>query len=74
MKGESQVMLSLNEAARRLGVSRIELEALIADGEIEALRGEFLCLIPIREINRLLSANQPRSRSKASVSESSGVL
>jgi len=74
MKGESQVMLSLNEAAARLGVGRIELEALIADGEIEALRGEFLCLIPIREINRLLSGNQPRRRSKVSVSDSSGVL
>jgi excisionase family DNA binding protein len=72
MKRESQVMLSLNEAARRLGVGRIELEALIADGEIEALRGEFLCLIPVREINRLLP--QPRRRSKASVSDSSGVL
>jgi hypothetical protein len=74
MKGESQVMLSLNEAATRLGVGRIELEALIADGEIEALRGEFLCGIPIREINRLLSGNQPRRWSKASVIDSSGVL
>jgi excisionase family DNA binding protein len=74
MKGESQVMLSLNEAATRLGVGRIELEALIADGEIEALRGEFLCCIPIREINRLLGGNQPRRRSKVSVSDASGIL
>jgi excisionase family DNA binding protein len=72
MKGPAQVMLSLNEAAMRLGVGRIELEALIADGEIEALRGEFLCLIPTREIKRLLG--QPRRRSKASASDSSGIL
>ena len=74
MKRDSQIMLSLNEAAARLGVGRIELEALIAEGEIEALRGEFLCLIPRREINRLLSGNQPRRRSKVSVNDSSGVL
>jgi hypothetical protein len=74
MKRPSQVMLSLNEAAMRLGIGRIELEALIADGEIDALRGEFLCLIPVREINRLLGGNQPRRRSKASVSDWSVVL
>jgi hypothetical protein len=73
MKGESHVMLSLNEAARQLGVSRIELEARIADGEVEALRGEFLCIIPTKEIKRLLNADQPRRRSKVSVSDASGI-
>jgi excisionase family DNA binding protein len=67
-------MLSLNEAANRLGVSRTELEAMIADGQVEALRGEFLCIIPTREVKRLLNADQPRRRSKVSVSDSSGVL
>lgn len=70
----SQVMLSLNEAAIRLGVSRIQLEAMIADGQIEALRGEFLCVIPMREVRRLLKADQPRWRSKVSVRDSSGTL
>jgi hypothetical protein len=54
MKGPSQVMLSLNEAATRLGVSRIQLEAMIANGQVSALRGEFLCIIPKREVKRLL--------------------
>jgi excisionase family DNA binding protein len=74
MAGPSHVMLSLNEAANRLGVSRTELEAMIADGQVEALRGEFLCIIPTREVKRLLNADQPRRRSKVSVSDSSGVL
>jgi excisionase family DNA binding protein len=67
-------MLSLNEAASRLGVSRAELEAMIADGQIEALRGEFLCIIPTREVKRLLNTDQARRRSKVSVSDSSGIL
>jgi hypothetical protein len=58
MKGRltapSQVMLSLNEAAARLGVSRAALEAMIAEGQVEALRGEFLCIMPKREVKRLL--------------------
>jgi excisionase family DNA binding protein len=70
----TQVMLSLNEAASRLGVSRAELEAMIADGQIEALRGEFLCIIPTREVKRLLNTDQARRRSKVSVSDSSGIL
>jgi excisionase family DNA binding protein len=74
MTRQSQVMLSLNEAAIRLGVSRLELEALIADGEIQALRGEFLCLIPTGEIKRLVREDQPRRRPKLSVSDSSRVL
>jgi hypothetical protein len=68
-----QVMLSLNEAATRLGLSRVELEAMIADGQVEALRGEFLCIIPMREVKRLLNANQPRWRSKTSLIDSSGI-
>jgi hypothetical protein len=48
-------MLELCDAARRLGMGQKELEAMIATGQVEALRGEFLCLIPRREVERLTS-------------------
>jgi hypothetical protein len=48
-------MLDLCDAARRLGLSQKELEAMIAAGQVEALRGEFLCIIPMREVERLKS-------------------
>ena len=47
-------MLDLCDAARRLGLSQKELEAMIAAGQVEALRGEFLCIIPLREVERLI--------------------
>jgi excisionase family DNA binding protein len=46
-------VLSLGEAAQRLGVSRGELEALIAAGKVEALETGFTRMIPTREIERL---------------------
>jgi hypothetical protein len=49
-------MLELCDAARRLGMGQKELEAMIATGQVEALRGEFLCLIPRREVERLMKS------------------
>jgi len=46
-------VLSLGEAATRLGVSRSELEAMIAAGTIEALPTGYTGMIPTREIERL---------------------
>lgn len=53
MRRSPQVMLELCDAARRLGLTQKELEAMIAAGQVEALRGEFLCIIPMREVERL---------------------
>jgi excisionase family DNA binding protein len=44
---------SLGEAAARLGISRAELEAMIAAGKIEALPTGFTRMIRTREIERL---------------------
>jgi excisionase family DNA binding protein len=46
-------VLSLGEAATRLGVSRGELEAMIAAGKVEALETGVTRMIPTREIERL---------------------
>jgi excisionase family DNA binding protein len=46
-------VLSLGEAATRLGVSRSELDAMIAAGKIEALPTGFTRMIPTREVQRL---------------------
>ena len=50
---ESERVLSLGEAAARLGVSRSELEAMIAAGNVEALPTGFTRMIPTREVERL---------------------
>jgi excisionase family DNA binding protein len=46
-------VLTLGEAASRLGISCPELEAMIAAGKIEALETGFTEMIPTREIERL---------------------
>jgi excisionase family DNA binding protein len=51
---ESQRVLSLGEAAARLGVSRTTLEAMIDAGKVEALPTGFTRMIRAKEIERLL--------------------
>jgi excisionase family DNA binding protein len=46
-------VLSLGEAAARLGVNRATLELMIAAGKIEALPTGFTRMIPTREVVRL---------------------
>lgn len=46
-------VLSLGEAAARLGVSRVELEAMIAAGTIEALPTGLTRMVPTSEVERL---------------------
>lgn len=48
-----EYVLSLGEAAARLGVGRSELEAMLAAGKVEALPTGFTRMIPTREIERL---------------------
>jgi excisionase family DNA binding protein len=55
-RDESVRVLSLGEAAARLGVSRPELEAMIAAGKIEALPTGYTRMIPTREVDRLMRA------------------
>jgi excisionase family DNA binding protein len=56
---ESQRVLSLGEAASRLGMSRSELEAMIAAGKVEALPTGFTRMIPTREVERLRKGQYP---------------
>jgi hypothetical protein len=51
----TEYVLSLGEAAGRLGLNRAELEAMIQRGDVETLQGEFIRAIPTREIKRLSS-------------------
>jgi len=55
-RDESVGVLTLGEAASRLGLSRAELEAMIAAGTIEALATGYTRTIPTSEISRLLKA------------------
>jgi excisionase family DNA binding protein len=48
-----EYVLSLGEAAARLGVNRATLELMIAAGKIEALPTGFTRMIPTREVVRL---------------------
>jgi len=50
---EAVGVLTLGEAAARLGVSRSQLEAMIAAGKIETLPTGYTRTIPIREVERL---------------------
>lgn len=56
-------VLSLGEAAKRLGVSRPELEAMIAAGTIEALPTGYVRMIPTREVERLKVTSGSLTRS-----------
>jgi hypothetical protein len=47
-------VLMIGEAATRLGMSRVQLEAMIARGQVETLPIEFGCVIPTSEVGRLL--------------------
>jgi excisionase family DNA binding protein len=49
----TQYVLSIGEAAGRLGVSRSTLEAMIDAGKVEALPTGLTRMIPTREIQRL---------------------
>jgi excisionase family DNA binding protein len=49
----SEGVLSLGEAAARVGVSRAALEAMIDAGKIEALPTGFTRMMPTREVERL---------------------
>jgi excisionase family DNA binding protein len=56
---EPVLVLSLGEAATRLGISRTEIEAMIASGALEALPTGYTQMIPKREIERLKSNSRP---------------
>ena len=62
----------LGQAAARLGVSRDELEVMIAAGNIEALPTGFTRTIPIREIERLAKRGPTSSQSGSSARTPAG--
>ena len=56
---ESVGVLSLGEAANRMGMSRAQLEAKIDAGKIEALPTGFTRMVPTREVERLTRNRNP---------------
>jgi hypothetical protein len=52
-RSEAIGVLTLGEAAVRLGLTRAELEAMIAAGKVETLPGEFTRFVPSAEVDRL---------------------
>jgi excisionase family DNA binding protein len=54
----SIAVLNLGEAGARLGISRAELEKMIASGKIEALPTGFTRMIPTREVKRLVGRRE----------------
>lgn len=50
---ESVAVLSLGEAAGRLGMTRTQVEAMIDAGKVEAFPTGFNRMIPTREVERL---------------------
>ena len=57
-RDESVGVLTLGEAAARLGVGGYELEAMIAAGTIQALPTGYARMIPTREVERLLNTGR----------------
>jgi hypothetical protein len=53
LHSEAIGVLLLDEAAARLGISRRELEAMIAAGKIDTLPCGWTIVVPIREVHRL---------------------
>jgi hypothetical protein len=53
----TEYVVTIGEAAARLGVTTSHLEAMIDGGTNKALRGEFIRAIPTREIARLLDGS-----------------
>ena len=49
----TEYVLSLGEASAKLGVRKIELEAMMAAAKVEALPTGFTRMIPTREVERL---------------------
>lgn len=56
-------VLTIGEAATRLGLGRAELEAMIARGHVETLPTDFVRVIPSSEVERLQRAAADGSRS-----------
>jgi hypothetical protein len=54
-KRESIGVLIRGEGANRLGITRRELEAMIATGKIESLPADYSPMIPTREVESLLT-------------------
>jgi excisionase family DNA binding protein len=50
-----EYVLTLGEAAARLGVSRADLETMIAAGKIEALPTGYTRTIPTRDVERVMA-------------------
>ena len=50
--GPSQCAVSLSEAAARLRVSKVELEAMVAAGKLWTVAVGLTTMVPLRELER----------------------
>ncbi len=57
-RGRGIGVLSVGEAATRLGMSRSQLETMISRGAVQALPTGFTRMIPTAEIERLLTSER----------------
>jgi excisionase family DNA binding protein len=58
VRSESIGVLLLGEVAARLGISRAEVERMIAAGKMRALPTGYTKMIPTREVERLLKTGR----------------
>jgi excisionase family DNA binding protein len=56
-KNEAIGVLTVREAAMRLGISTGELEGMVKRGTVKSLMAGWTVVVPISEIDRLRSAN-----------------
>jgi hypothetical protein len=54
----TEYVVTVGEAAARLGISPNQLDVMIDAGKIEALPTGFTCMVPTREVERLRSAEE----------------
>ena len=52
--GPGVPVLTIGEAAQRLGMTRAQLDALVARGQVRTLATDFVSVIPTAEVERVL--------------------
>jgi hypothetical protein len=56
-KGESVLVLTMQEAATRLGITTDEMEAMVKRGTVKSLVAGWTTMVPTSEVERLRSPN-----------------
>lgn len=54
--GPIELVVTISDAAQRLGIDRDDFDAMAANGKVELLETGFTWMVPVREIERLSRA------------------